>query len=169
LKKSDDVTHKESQKPRQYWILKSEPGNYSIDDFKRDKKALWTGVRNYQARNFMISTMKPGDEFVFYHSNATPSAAMGIGKVLKVNVPDPTALDPKSQYYDAKASLDHPIWFCAEVAYTAHLKTTLSLADLRENQELASMELLKKGQRLSVLPLSANEFHVLKRMGGLAK
>ncbi len=141
-----------------FWLLKSEPESYSIDAFAKDKKALWTGVRNYQARNFMVDSMKPGDRFFFYHSNAAPSAIAGVGEVVRVNLPDPTALDAKSEYHDPKASKDHPIWFCAEVKFVAKLPRLLSLEELKTKKELASMSLLQKGQRLSIMPISKKEF-----------
>ncbi len=147
-----------------YWLMKSEPGSYSIDDFKRDKKTLWSGVRNYQARNFMMDAMKPGDLLFFYHSNAEPSGVVGIGRVLRPNQADPTALDPKSDYYDPKASEDHPIWFCAEVEFVKRFERTITLAELRETKALADMLLLKKGQRLSVQPLTKPEFQMIEKM-----
>lgn len=145
--------------------MKSEPNNYSIDAFARDKKTLWTGVRNYQARNFMMSSMKPGEKIIFYHSNAEPSAAVGVGKIIRVNTPDPTALDPQSKYYDAKASADHPIWFCAEVEFIAKFDVHVSIASIRKNLKLKDMQLLRPGQRLSILPLEKYEFELLIKLG----
>lgn len=150
-----------------YWLMKSEPDAYSIDQLKKDKKTLWTGVRNYQARNFMMDSMQAGDQFLFYHSNAEPSGVIGVGKILRTSVPDPSALDPQSDYYDAKASHDHPIWFCAEVGYVSHFKKLVSLAEIRELKELSDMLLLRKGQRLSIQPVSKKEFETILKMGGL--
>lgn len=147
-----------------YWLMKSEPGCYSIDDFERDRHTLWTGVRNYQARNFMVDTMKIGDQFLFYHSNAEPSAAVGIGRIAKIAQPDPTALDPKSDGHDPKASVDHPIWFCAEVAFEKKFKMPVSLQEIRARRELAKMALLQKGQRLSILPVGKDEFALIVKM-----
>jgi predicted RNA-binding protein with PUA-like domain len=144
-----------------FWILKSEPESYSIDQFAKDKKTLWTGVRNYQARNFMRDSMKPGDRFFFYHSNAEPSAIVGIGEVVRPNRPDPTALDSKSDYYDPKASNDHPIWFCAEVKFVSKLKRAIALDELKGHKALAGLSLLAKGQRLSVLPVKKAEFEFI--------
>jgi predicted RNA-binding protein with PUA-like domain len=149
-----------------YWLLKSEPESYSIDLFAKEKKTLWTGVRNYQARNFMVDSMKPGDKFIFYHSNAEPSAAVGVGAVVRPNQADPSAVDKKSEYYDPKASSDHPIWFCAEVSYEGHLKKPVTLQDLRDKKELEKMALLQRGQRLSVLPMTKSEFETVVKMGG---
>lgn len=149
-----------------FWLMKSEPESYSIDTFKKDKKTLWTGVRNYQARNFMIGTMNVGDQILFYHSNAEPSGVVGVGKILRTNLPDPTAQDSRSEYFDPKASADHPIWFCAEVGYVAHLKTLVPLSEIRNRADLQEMQLLRKGQRLSILPVTKKEFETIVKMGG---
>jgi predicted RNA-binding protein with PUA-like domain len=148
-----------------HWLLKSEPESYSIIDLARDKKTLWTGVRNYQARNYMVDGMKKGDLFLFYHSNAEPAAIVGFGEITKVGQPDPTALDKKSDYFDPKSSKDHPIWFCCEVAFKKMLKP-LPLHELKADPALAKMALLQKGSRLSVQPVSEEEFaHILKLAG----
>lgn len=146
-----------------YWLLKSEPESYSIDQFAKDRKSLWTGVRNYQARNFMMDVMKPGEKFLFYHSNAEPSAVVGLGEIARVNVPDPSALDKKSDYYDPKSSKDHPIWFCAEVKFIKKFASPLSLDSLREHKELASMVLLQRGSRLSVQPVTKAEYEFITK------
>lgn len=152
-----------------FWLLKSEPESYSIDAFAKDKKTLWTGVRNYQARNFMAESMKPGDQFFFYHSNAEPSEIAGVGEIVRTNLADPTALDSKSDYYDPKSSKDHPIWFCAEVKFQAKLPRTLSLEELKAHKELAAMSLLQKGQRLSVLPIAKKEFEFVMKLASTRK
>jgi len=145
--------------------MKSEPESYSIDQFAKDKKTLWSGVRNYQARNFMVDTMKPGEKFFFYHSNAEPAAIVGLGEIVRTGVADPTALDKKSDYYDPKASKDHPIWFCAEVKFIEKFASPLSLEEIRGIKELVSMPLLARGQRLSVQQVSAKDFaFILKRV-----
>ncbi len=141
-----------------FWLLKSEPESYSIDALKKDSKTLWTGVRNYLARNFMTDSMKPGDKVLFYHSNADPSAVVGTAEVVRVGLPDPTALDAKSDYYDAKASKDHPIWFCSEIKFVSKFARPLSLEDLKSHKNLSAMSLLQKGQRLSVMQVSKKEF-----------
>jgi predicted RNA-binding protein with PUA-like domain len=148
-----------------YWLMKSEPEAYSIDDFQRDKKTLWTGVRNYLARNFMTTAMVPGDRILFYHSSAEPTGVAGVGRIVQINVPDPTALDPNSDYYDAKASTDHPIWFCAEVEFEGRLKKMVELAAIRQEKALAKMPLLQTGQRLSIQPVAADEFKTILEMG----
>jgi predicted RNA-binding protein with PUA-like domain len=148
-----------------FWLMKSEPESYSIDQFKLDGKTLWTGVRNYQARNFMMVSMKPGDKFLFYHSNAEITGVVGVGRIKRTGVADPTAQDPKSEYFDPKAQPDHPIWFCAEVEFVEKLKRTVTLAEIRTKKELAEMALLRPGQRLSIQPVTSKEFAAIVAMG----
>ena len=159
------MAKKAEQKTNQkYWLMKSEPGNYSIGDLAKDRKTLWTGVRNYQARNFMMTGMSKGDEVLFYHSNAEPSGVAGRARVTRVGVADPTALDSKGMYYDPKASDDHPIWFCAEIEFVEEFPVLIPLTDLRANKALANMPLLQKGSRLSVQPVAAAEFAAVEKM-----
>lgn len=171
-KKSTPKTRANSKKPAPppfvstgFWLMKSEPESYSIDDFARDGQTLWTGVRNYQARNFMMTSMKPGDRVLFYHSSAEPPAVVGTGEVLRPNLPDLTALDAASKYFDAKSSTDHPIWFCAEVAFRSRLQTPVTIQDIRAIKPLAKMALLAPGQRLSIQPVSEAEFNLILSMG----
>lgn len=149
-----------------YWLMKSEPGNYSIDDLARDKSTAWTGVRNYQARNFMHKDMREGDLAIFYHSNAEPSGAVGVMKVSSEPIPDRFQFDKKSDYYDDRATPDKPVWYCVEVTFVEKFKTILSLAELRANPKLAGMRLLEKGSRLSVLPESKAHIAEILRMAG---
>lgn len=144
--------------------MKTEPDVFSIDQLKKDKTTPWTGVRNYQARNFM-KDMNLGDEVIFYHSSADPSGAVGIANVSKLAFPDPTQFDKKSEYFDPKATKEKPIWFCVEVAYVSTFKHLLTLDDLRKQKSLASMLVLKRGQRLSVQPVTAKEFETVKKLG----
>jgi predicted RNA-binding protein with PUA-like domain len=141
-----------------FWLLKSEPEAYSIDQFAKDKTTLWTGVRNYLARNLMTESMKPGDKFFFYHSNAEPTAIVGLGEVVRPGVPDPTAFDKKSEYFDPKSSKSAPTWTCAEVKFLKKFSRVLTLDELRGFPELAGLPLLAKGQRLSVQQASAKDF-----------
>ncbi len=145
--------------------MKSEPSTYSIDDLARDKCTLWEGVRNYQARNFMMKDMKVGDDFIFYHSSAEPSSAAGLGRITRVCIPDSTALNKKSEYYDAKATIDNPIWYCVEVKFLEKFAHPQSLDDLRAAKALSNMLLLKRGTRLSVQPLTPDEFQIICKMG----
>jgi predicted RNA-binding protein with PUA-like domain len=142
----------------QHWLLKSEPDVYSLDHLKRDRTTLWSGVRNYQARNFMMTGMKPGDTAIFYHSNAEPSGAAGLCKILKTNLVDPSQFDKKSEFFDPKAKTEIPRWHCAEVEYISHFSLFLSLELLKQQSQLASMPLLQKGSRLSVQPVGLAEF-----------
>ena len=150
----------------QYWLMKSEPSVYSIQDLQKAGTDLWDGVRNYQARNFMIHNMRVGDEVLFYHSNATPPGVAGLARVSKKAQPDPTAFDPKSKYYDPASRKNKPRWFCVEVQFKAVFKRLIPLEELRKEKPLSKMLLLKKGQRLSVMPITKAEYsHILKMSG----
>ena len=143
--------------------MKSEPNSYSIQDLKRDKRAFWDGVRNYQARNFMINDMKIGDKVLFYHSNAKPSGVTGLAIVCKKAEPDPTALNKKSMYYDPKATKENPRWKAVTVQFVKMFSHIISIQDLRQEKTLKNLSLLKKGQRLSVLPITKSEYeHIVK-------
>lgn len=147
-----------------YWLMKSEPDVYSIDQLKKDKRTWWEGVRNYQARNFMID-MEVGDLVLFYHSNATPPGIAGIAKVSKPAAPDELQFDKKSEYYDAKSSPDKPRWSCVEVSFVKKFKNFISLPDLRDNAKLADMMVLQKGSRLSVQPVEKKHFELIEKLG----
>lgn len=149
---------------RQYWLMKSEPESYSIEQFAREKTTLWTGVRNYQARNFMTKGMKTGDLFFFYHSNAEPPSVVGIGQIVDTNIVDPTAFDKKSEYYDEKSKKESPRWFCAKVEFKQKLKTPVSLSTIKKEKGLEKMLLLQRGQRLSIQPVQENEFQKILRL-----
>lgn len=150
-----------------YWLMKSEPDVFSIDQLHKDKTTSWEGVRNYQARNFMMKDMQVGDLVLFYHSNAQPSGVAGLAQVSKLATPDKTQFDKKSEYFDVKATKEKPIWFCVEVKYVEKFKQVVSLADLRENDKLHDMLVLQKGSRLSVQPVDKKHFEIVKKMGGL--
>ena len=142
--------------------MKSEPLNYSIEHLKKDKIALWDGVRNYQARNFM-QTMRPGDKVLFYHSNANPPGIAGLARVSRSAVPDPTAFDKNSPYFDPKSTKEKPRWFCVEVRFEKAFAKLISLGDLRKEKFLKNMLVLKKGQRLSVQPVTKQDFDYIVR------
>ena len=142
-----------------YWLMKSEPSEMSIDDLAAmpGKKVAWFGVRNYQARNFMRDEMAPGDRVLFYHSSCAEPGVAGIAEVASTAFPDATQFDPKSKYYDPKATAETPRWFNVEVSFVR--KTPLlSLKQLREVPALAEMRLLAKGSRLSILPVTKAEW-----------
>jgi len=144
-----------------YWLIKSEPEVYSINDLHKDKKTIWEGVRNYQARNFMIDGMKPGDLAFFYHSNAEPPGIAGLVEILKVNQVDPTQFDKKSDYYDPKSTQESPRWKCIEVKFQKKFKNFLSLQELKKHNKISLMLLLKPGTRLSVQPVTKSEFEYI--------
>ena len=150
-----------------YWLMKSEPDVFSIDDLKKKQRELWDGVRNYQARNFMRDQMAPGDLILFYHSNATPPGVAGVARVVGPAQPDLTALNPASEYFDPKATPENPRWWLVEVEYVATLERLISLNELRAQEALQDMALLKPGNRLSVMPVHAEAFYHIVALGGL--
>ncbi len=151
-----------TQNTKQYWLMKSEPRVYSIQHLRKSGKDLWDGVRNHQAKNFMKHNMQIGDEVLFYHSNAQPSGIVGLARVSKTARPDPTAFDSRSPYYDPSSHRNNPRWFCVEVTFKACFKRILSLAELKAQKKLSRMLVLKKGQRLSVMPVTKKEYeHIL--------
>ncbi|MFA6229720.1 MAG: EVE domain-containing protein [Rhodanobacter sp.] len=138
-----------------YWLMKSEPDTFSIDDLKRNKQEAWDGVRNYQARNFMRDGMRPGDKVFFYHSNCAVPGIVGLAEVATDAYPDPSQFDPKSKYFDPGSSRDKPRWMLVDVKFFRKLKRTISLDELKGHESLAGMPLLRKGNRLSVMPVDA--------------
>jgi predicted RNA-binding protein with PUA-like domain len=150
-----------------HWLVKSEPSSYSIDDLQRDKKTLWTGVRNFQARNLMVDEMKVGDPVVFYHSNSDPPGVAGLAKVSKAAVADPTQLDAKSDYFEPRATKETPVWRCVEVQFVKKAKALVSLEALRSEPQLAGMALLQRGSRLSVQPVEAAAYARIVKLAGL--
>lgn len=149
---------------RRYWLMKSEPGSYSIDDLQRDGSTSWDGVRNYQARNFMRDDMKKGDGVLFYHSNASPPGVAGIARVSREAHPDITALDPDSNYFDPAASEEDPRWFLVDIEFVSRFPEVVPLASLRDEPGLEDMLVTKKS-RLSVQPVTESEFRVVEKMG----
>ncbi len=146
-----------------YWLMKTEPDVFSIDDLKRLERAPWEGVRNYQARNFMRDQMQLGDKILIYHSNATPPGVAGVAEVSALNLVDSFALDPKSKYFDPKATKEKNPWVMVEVKFVKKLARLISLHELKNHGPLANMRLLQKGNRLSVMPIEAQEFdYILK-------
>jgi len=148
----------------QYWLMKSEPSEYSIDHLKRDKVEHWDGVRNYQARNMMRDQMKIGDLAFLYHSNCDEIGIVGVMTVHKESYPDHTAFDPKDKHYDPKSDPDKPRWFMVDVKYKRKMKRVISLQELRETKGLEDMALVRKGNRLSVMPISEDEWNLILTM-----
>jgi predicted RNA-binding protein with PUA-like domain len=149
-----------------HWLIKSEPDVFSIQDLAKAKRQTthWEGVRNYQARNF-LRAMQAGDRAIYYHSNATPSAAAGVVEIVRTAYPDPTAWDPKSDYHDPKASPENPIWSMVDVKLVEIFPREIPLEELRTQKALAGMELLRRGSRLSVQPVTAAQFRTLEKLG----
>jgi len=154
--------------PRRYWLMKCEPSAYTIDDLARDGKTTWEGVRNYQARNFMRDDMKCGDLVFFYHSGAEPPAIVGVAEVVRESHPDHTAFDPKQEHFDPKSNEDSPTWMMVDIRAVERLRRPLALADLRGVPGLEHMALLQKGSRLSVQPVSAEEWATVYELGSRA-
>lgn len=149
-----------------YWLMKSEPDVFSIDRLEKLGSSLWDGVRNYQARNFMMNEMKVGDRVLFYHSSCEPPGVAGLARVSAMAEPDPSQFDKKSEYFDPKATREKPIWYCVRVEYEKHLPIMVTLSDLRAEKGLKDMLVLKKGQRLSIQPVTPLEFARVVKMGG---
>jgi predicted RNA-binding protein with PUA-like domain len=145
-----------------YWLLKSEPDAYSIDDLAREptKTTGWTGVRNYQARNFMRDQMAVGDLAFFYHSNCDEPGIVGIVKVAKKAYPDPTQFDAKSKYHDPTSSSDDPRWLHVDVKFVKKTPP-VSLAELKKHRTLAKMRILQRGNRLSITPVDPAEWEFI--------
>lgn len=149
---------------KRYWLMKSEPETYSIENLARDTTTAWGCVRNYQARNFMLHEMKLSDQVLFYHSNSEPSGIAGLAQVASLAKPDKTQFDKKSDYFDPKATLTAPRWFCVDVSFVQKFPQILSLNELRSKKELKDMLLLKRGQRLSIQPVAEAEFEYILKM-----
>lgn len=143
-----------------FWLVKTEAETYSIDDLAKDKATAWDCVRNYQARNF-LREMKLGELVFIYHSNSEPSAIVGLAKVSKQAFADQTQFDSKSDYFDAKATKENPRWFSPELKFMKKFKKAISLSELKKIPGLKNMTLLKLGSRLSVQPVSENEFKTI--------
>jgi predicted RNA-binding protein with PUA-like domain len=135
-----------------YWLMKSEPEAYSIHDLKKDGTTLWDGIRNYQARNFM-RTMAIGDRAFFYHSNTTPPGIVGLMEVVETQLTDPSQFEPTSKYFDAASTPDKPRWDCVRLRYLQHFDPGLSLEALRNTFSPEELGVVKRGNRLSILPV----------------
>ena len=149
-----------------YWLMKTEPGCFSIDDLAAlpGGTTSWDGVRNYQARNFMRDGMSAGDLILFYHSVTNPSVA-GIARVAREAYPDHTAWNREDRHYDPKSTPEKPLWFMVDVQFVEKFANPVPLAALRGVKGLERMELLKKGSRLSVMPVTPEEFEIVCRLG----
>lgn len=149
-----------------YWLMKSEPSCFSLDDLKQKPAGIehWDGVRNYQARNFMRDEIKVGDGVLFYHSNCPEPAIVGLAKVVHEGYPDHTALDPREKHFDPKATNEKPIWSMVDVQYLCHLPQPITRDELRQHPLLSGMGVLRKGNRLSVQPVAAEEWQAILQL-----
>lgn len=137
-----------------YWLIKSEPDAYSIDDLERDGREMWDGIRNYQARNTMRDDMKIGDEVFFYHSSCKEPGVVGIARVASAPYPDPTQFDKKAKYFDPKSDKDDPRWWLVDVEFVRKTKRNVTLSEIKAQKSLGDMILTRKGNRLSIMPVS---------------
>lgn len=144
-----------------YWLMKSEPSSYSIDDLQKEGFTQWEGVRNFQVRNMMRDEMKPGDLALFYHSNAKPPGVAGVCRICESSRADATQWDPASKYYDKKSKPENPIWVLVEVEFVEKFQNFVPLPLLKTYPELQSMVLLQKGSRLSITPVTKEQFEFI--------
>lgn len=151
--------------PTSYWLFKSEPSAYSWDDLVKDKIAEWDGVRNFQARNLLRDKIKPGDMVLFYHSSTDPLAVVGTATVVRGGYPDRAAWDPNDKHYDPKSTPDKPIWYRVDIKAVEKFRSPVTREEMQANPKLESMMLLKRGSRLSVQPVSKEEYEVVCAMG----
>ena len=149
-----------------YWLMKSEPTVFSIDDLKNmpNQTEHWDGVRNYQARNMMRDQMKLGDQVFFYHSNCKVPGIVGIMEVVHEGYPDHTAFDPQSKYFDPKSHSDKPRWIMVDIRYIRYTQRVISLAELKDCESLENMQLVRKRNRLSIMPVTAGEWDAILRL-----
>jgi len=145
-----------------YWLMKSEPDAFSIDDLERVGTEPWDGIRNYQVRNMIRDEMKPGDRAFFYHSNTKVPGIVGIMDIVSEARPDPTAFDPDEKYYDPKSDPDKPRWLLVDVKYVRHTRRVIPLPELKADPALEEMPLVRRGNRLSIMPVTEDQWeHIL--------
>jgi predicted RNA-binding protein with PUA-like domain len=149
-----------------YWLMKSEPSSYSIDDLARDGTTCWNSIRNYQARNFMRDDMRPGDRVLFYHSSTTPPGVAGLAEVVSEGYPDHTARDPGDPYYDEAATEENPRWYMVDVKFVARFDEPVTLERLKADPELHGM-LVTGRSRLSVQPVEKRHFERVLALAGV--
>jgi predicted RNA-binding protein with PUA-like domain len=152
-----------------YWLFKSEPDAFSIDDLKNRPKQTehWDGVRNYQARNMLKNDVKVGDKIFFYHSSCIPPGIAGIATVVKAGYPDPSSWNLNSDYYDPKSTPENPRWFMVDVKFEKKFPKLLTLAEIKANPFLKDMSILKKGNLLSITPVTAKQWEIILKMAGI--
>ncbi len=145
--------------------MKSEPESYGIDHLRKDKKTAWTGVRNFQARNYMRDGMQVGDSVLFYHSNCKEPGVYGLAKVVSKPYPDPTQFDPTSHYFEKRATKEKPVWYLVDIAFVRTLANPVLLPALREDDATCGMQMLRAGSRLSVTPVTKSQFDAVIKHG----
>ena len=146
-----------------HWLMKSEPDTFGIDDLRARPEQIehWDGVRNYQARNMMRDQMRVGDQVFFYHSNCSEPGIVGIAEIVREAYPDFTAFDPDDKHFDPKSDPDKPTWFMVDVRFVRKLKRTISLRELKAMPELAELALVRRGNRLSIMPMTAEQWQLI--------
>ncbi|MHB1688546.1 MAG: EVE domain-containing protein [Ignavibacteriaceae bacterium] len=152
---------------RKYWLVKSEPAAFSIEDLKKSKNqtTYWDGVRNYQARNYLRDEMKIGDGVLFYHSNAEPNAVVGVCEVVKEGYPDHTQFDPDNKHYFPSSDPENPVWFMIDTKLVKKFNHQVTLEKIKNNSKLKNMKLVQRGNRLSVMPVAKKEWDEIIKMG----
>lgn len=150
---------------KRYWLLKTEPGVYSIDDLERDGTTGWEGVRNYQARNFLRDDFAPGDRVLFYHSNADPAGVAGIAEVASAGYVDPFQFESGNKYFDPKSKTESPTWYTVDVRFVSKFPEVVPLATLKTMPGLEKMMVTQRGSRLSVQPVTKEEFEIVSKLG----
>jgi predicted RNA-binding protein with PUA-like domain len=150
-----------------YWLMKSEPDTYGIDDLVREKRNMWEGCRNYVVRNYIRDDMQIGDLAFFYHSNIPPVGIVGVMKIVSEAYPDPTQWDPNSDYFDPKSKKENPRWYVRDVEFVRKFKRTITLAELREIPGLEEMVVTRKGNRLSICRVTPQEWEIIMNQEGI--
>lgn len=148
-----------------HWIVKSEPDVYGIDNLKKDKTTQWDGVRNYQARNFLRDEFKVGDLVIFYHSNSEPPGVAGVAEVVKIGLADQLQFNKNSEYYEPRASTEEPVWYAPKIRFREKFRNFVPIDQLREREDLKDLMLLRRGNRLSVMPISKKAFEIILKLG----
>ncbi len=158
---------KKVKRARRYWLFKSEPDVYGIDQLERDGSTFWDGVRNYQARNMLRDDIQVDDGVLYYHSNAKPMAVVGLARVAKSGYPDHTQFEPGSKYYDPGSDPADPRWYMVDVAFVAKAAAPVTRDDLKAAAALEDMVLLQRGSRLSIQPVTRSEWRAVLKMAAL--
>ncbi|MCK5944642.1 MAG: EVE domain-containing protein [Planctomycetes bacterium] len=158
---------KKSKRPRRYWLFKSEPEAYGIDEFERDGRTFWNGIRNYQARNLLRDEIRLDDGVLFYHSNAKPMAVVGLARVCKEGYPDHTQFEDGDKYHDPDSDPADPRWFMVDIEFVARAAQPVTRDMMKAEPKLDDMMLLQRGSRLSVQPVQKAEWQTILRMADM--